>query len=101
MLKPATLVLVGLASAAAIAHAFRAPFPGPGGNAVLDLIAYHDPSLHAAVRVWYYAWPAVAVVLAGSFALSSGGYGSAARPHRRPRQLPPGPPRRTMPHPRS
>ena len=28
MLKPATLVLVGLASAAAIAHAFRAPFPG-------------------------------------------------------------------------
>ena len=30
MLKPATLVLVGLASAAAIAHAFRAPFPGPG-----------------------------------------------------------------------
>ena len=45
MLKPATLVLVGLASAAAIAHAFRAPFPGPGGNPVLDLIAYHDPGL--------------------------------------------------------
>ena len=54
MLKPATLVLVGLASAAAIAHAFRAPFPGVGGNPVLDLIAYHDPGFHT-VSVWYYS----------------------------------------------
>ena len=52
MLKPATLVLVGLASAAAIAHAFRAPFPGMGGNPVLDLIAYHDPGFHTVIRVW-------------------------------------------------
>ena len=70
MLKPATLVLVGLASAAAIAHAFRAPFPGPGGNPVLDLIAYHDPGFHTVIRVWYYAAPAVAVVLFGSLGLS-------------------------------
>ena len=70
MLKPATLVLVGLASAAAIAHAFRAPFPGMGGNPVLDLIAYHDPGLHTVIRVWYYAVPAVVVVLAGSVCLS-------------------------------
>ena len=70
MLKPATLVLVGLASAAAIAHAFRAPFPGPGGNPVLDLIAYHDPGFHTAIRVWYHAAPAVAVVLFGSLGLS-------------------------------
>ena len=70
MLKPATLVLVGLASAAAIAHAFRAPFPGMGGNPVLDLIAYHDPGLHTVIRVWYYAAPAVVVVLAGSVCLS-------------------------------
>ena len=70
MLKPATLVLVGLASAAAIAHAFRAPFPGVGGNPVLDLIAYHDPGFHTVIRVWYYVAPAVAVVLFGSLGLS-------------------------------
>ena len=57
MLKPATLVLVGLASAAAIAHAFRAPFPGVGSNPVLDLIAYHDPGFHTVIRVWYYVAP--------------------------------------------
>ena len=51
-------------------HAFRAPFPGMGGNPVLDLIAYHDPGLHTVIRVWYYAAPAVAVVLAGSVCLS-------------------------------
>ncbi len=70
MLKPATLVLMGLASAAAIAHAFRAPFPGPGGNPVLDLIAYHDPGFHTVIRVWYYVAPTVAVVLFGSLGLS-------------------------------
>ena len=41
-LRPATLVLVAVAAAAAIARAFWAPFPGPGGNPVLDLVAYHD-----------------------------------------------------------
>ena len=70
MLKPATLVLMGLASAAAIAHAFWAPFPASGGNPVLDLIAYHDPGFHTVIRVWYYVAPAVAVVLAGSLCLS-------------------------------
>ena len=55
---------------AAAGHAFRAPFPGMGGNPVLDLIAYHDPGLHTVIRVWYYAAPAVAVVLAGSVCLS-------------------------------
>ena len=70
MLKPATLVLMGLASAAAIAHALWAPFPASGGNPVLDLIAYHDPGFHTVIRVWYYVAPAVAVVLFGSLGLS-------------------------------
>ena len=70
MLRPATLVLMGLASAAAIAHAFWAPFPASGGNPVLDLIAYHDPGFHTVIRVWYYVAPAVAVVLFGSLGLS-------------------------------
>ena len=71
MLRPATLVLMGLASAAAIAHAFwGALSPASGGNPVLDLIAYHDPGFHTVIRVWYYVAPAVAVVLAGSLGLS-------------------------------
>ena len=70
MLKPATLVLMGLASAAAIAHALWAPFPASGGNPVLDLIAYHDPGFHTVIRVWYYVAPAIAVVLFGSLGLS-------------------------------
>ncbi len=52
MRRPATLVLLGLASAAAIGHAFRAPFPGTGENSVLDLVAYHDPALHTVIRIW-------------------------------------------------
>ena len=71
MLKPATLVLMGLASAAAIAHALWAPFPASGGNPVLDLIAYHDPGFHTVIRVWYYVAPAIAVVLFGSLGLSA------------------------------
>ena len=70
MRRPAPLVLGGLAAVAVIARALRAPFPGPGGNPVLDLIAYHDPAFHTATQVWYYAAPGVAVLLAGSLALS-------------------------------
>ena len=69
-MKSGTLAIIGATVGAVGAHALEAPFPGVGDNPALDLIAYHDPSLHAALRVWHYAWPAVAVVLAGSFALS-------------------------------
>ena len=70
MRRPATLILAGAAAVAAIGHALWAPFPASGGNPVLDLIAYHDPTLHAVIRAWYYAAPAVAVVLFGSLGLS-------------------------------
>ena len=73
-MTPATLAIIGTALGAAAGHAFRAPFPGMGGNPVLDLIAYHDPGLHTVIRVWYYA----------------AGAGS-----------PPGPPRPRTTHPRS
>ena len=69
-MKPATLAVIGTALGASAGHALRAPFPGTGGNSVLDLIAYHDPGLHSTIRVWYYAAPAIAVVLAGSLCLS-------------------------------
>ena len=69
-MRSGTLAIIGAVVGAVGAHAFKAPFPGVGDNPALDLIAYHDPPLHAALRVWHYAWPAVAVVLAGSFAVS-------------------------------
>ncbi len=44
-MRPWTLVIIGVALTAATVRAFLAPFPGIGGNPVLDLIAYHDPGL--------------------------------------------------------
>ena len=70
MSKHSSIVLAGAAAAAGIAHAAWRPFPAPGGNPVLDLIAYHDPDFHTLIRVWYYASPAVAVLLTGSLGLS-------------------------------
>ncbi|MDE0073799.1 MAG: TraM recognition domain-containing protein [Gammaproteobacteria bacterium] len=69
-MKSGTLAIIGAAVGATGARALKAPFPPADANPYLDLIAWHDPALHAAVRVWHYAWPAVAVVLAGSLVLS-------------------------------
>ena len=69
-MRPWTLVIIGVALTAATVRAFLAPFPGIGANPVLDLIAYHDPGLHTVIHVWYYAAPAVALLLAGSVCLS-------------------------------
>ena len=64
------LVLAGLAASAAAAHALRRPFPALRENPYLDLIWANDPAIHAAIRAWYYAAPAVAIILAGSVLLS-------------------------------
>ena len=69
-MRPWTLVLIGVALAALAWRAFLAPFPGPGGNPYLDLVAAHDPGLHRAIHVWHFLAPGVAVLLAGSIALS-------------------------------
>ena len=69
-MRPWTLVLIGVALTAAAVRAFLAPFPGPGGNPYLDLIAFHDPGLHRAIHLWYFLAPGVAVLLAGSITLS-------------------------------
>ena len=66
----APLLLMGTAVAAAAVRAFRAPFPAPGDNPFLDLVAFHDPGIHAVIHAWYYAAPAAAVFLAGSLVLS-------------------------------
>ena len=65
-----TLVLLGTSLGAVLGNAIVAPFPGPGGNPVLDLMAYYDPAFHTATQVWYYATPGIATLLAGSLALS-------------------------------
>ena len=69
-MRHSTLAIIGAAVGACAAQALEAPFPGTGGNPVLDLIAWHDPDLHAAIRAWYHAAPGVAVVLAGSLCVS-------------------------------
>ncbi len=69
-MKSGTLAIIGAAVGAVSGHALKAPFPGTGDNPALDLIAHHDPRLWAALRLWHYAWPAVAVVLSGSLCLS-------------------------------
>ncbi|WP_420615577.1 type IV secretory system conjugative DNA transfer family protein [Candidatus Palauibacter sp.] len=69
-MKSGTLAIIGAMVGAVGGHALEAPFPPPGANPYLDLIAHHDPGLYTALRVWHYAWPAVAVVLFGSLCLS-------------------------------
>ena len=69
-MKLTTLVIIGAAVGAAAGRAIGAPFPGVGENYYLDLIAHNDPGIHTAIRVWYHAAPAVAVVLAGNLCLA-------------------------------
>ncbi len=69
-MKLTTLVIIGAAVGAAAGRAIGAPLPGLGENPYLDLIARQDPGIHAAIRVWYHAAPAVAIVLAGNLCLA-------------------------------
>ena len=69
-MRNSTVAVIGAAIGTAGAHALELPFPGPGDNPYLDLIAYNDPGILAAIRLWYYAAPGVAVILAGSLVLS-------------------------------
>ena len=48
------------------------PFPAPGVEPVVDLVAVQSPRLHAVVRAWHYLAPAVAVVIAWSVAVAAG-----------------------------
>ena len=69
-MKLTTLVIIGAAVGAAAGRAIGAPFPGVGENYYLDLIAHNDPGIHTAIRIWYHAAPAVAIVLAGNLCLA-------------------------------
>ena len=48
------------------------PFPAPGADPVVDLIAFQSPRLHAGIRIWHYLGPAVAIVISWSVAVAVG-----------------------------
>ncbi len=86
--------MMRLAAAAAAAGAVWAgwPFPPPGADPVLDLVAARSPLLHAALRAWHYAAPACAVLGAWSVAVAAGRVWLRAGRRRRPAgALPPWP----------
>ena len=48
------------------------PFPAPGTEPVVDLLALNTPRLHAAIRTWHYLAPAVAVLGVWAVAVAVG-----------------------------
>ncbi|MDE2928465.1 MAG: type IV secretion system DNA-binding domain-containing protein [Acidobacteriota bacterium] len=64
------VVLILAGTTAVIWRTRYDPFPRPGDNPVLDLIAYHDPMLHAVIEAWHYGAPGAAGLLAGLVSLS-------------------------------
>ena len=46
------------------------PFPMPGEDPVLDLVLYHTPNFYGWIVRWYYAAPAVAVIVGGLFLIT-------------------------------
>ena len=46
------------------------PFPMPGEDPVLDLVLYHTPNFYGWMVRWYYAAPAVAVIVGGLFLIT-------------------------------
>ena len=66
--------MIRLLVAAAVAGIWGVwwPFPPPGADPVVDLLAAHSPRLHAAVRIWHVLAPALAVVGAWSIAVAVG-----------------------------
>ena len=46
------------------------PFPLPGNDPVLDLVLYHTPNFYGWIVRWYYAAPAVALIVGGLVLIS-------------------------------
>ena len=46
------------------------PFPMPGEDPVLDLVLYHTPNFYGWIVRWYYAAPAVALIVGGLVLIS-------------------------------
>ena len=67
---PPTVILFCGGVGFAVWSFVRRPFPALETVPLLDLLEYHNPNFYSAVVVWYYLSPLVAVMLAGSIALS-------------------------------
>ena len=46
------------------------PFPLPGNDPALDLVLYHTPNFYGWIVRWYYAAPAVALIVGGLFLIT-------------------------------
>ena len=46
------------------------PFPMPGDDPALDLVLYHTPNFYGWIVRWYYAAPAVALIVGGLFLIT-------------------------------
>ena len=51
-------------------HYYYRPFPRLGGNPVLDLVHFHDPTFYAVLTAWHHLAPGGAILLAGLLLLS-------------------------------
>ena len=63
----AFLVIGGVSAACA----WTWPGVFPEGDPVAVLVRYHTPNVDAAVVVWYYVAPGVAMFIAGQFLIST------------------------------
>ena len=63
-----TLIFAGLCCSA-WGFLYR-PFPMPGDDPVLDLVLYHTPGFYGWMVRWYYAAPAVALIVGGLFLIT-------------------------------
>lgn len=66
---PHTLLLLGGLGYALWSFVHR-PFPMLGESPLLDLVDYHTPDFYGWLMLWYYAFPFVAVMLAGFLLMS-------------------------------
>ena len=70
-MTPRSLAFSCCAALAVLARWRFRPWPAPGEAPPLDLVAVYDPGLYTAFWLWGWLWPAAAVAVAGSFALSA------------------------------
>ena len=82
------VILLTAAAGIAIGRGFRRPFPTLDDNPFVGLVYVYEPEIHTAILIWYYAAPAVTVLLVGSVLISIWRVWFPPRPRRRRGKLP-------------
>ena len=80
--------LLSAAAGIAIGRGLRRPFPTLDDNPFVGLVYVYEPGIHTAIHIWYYAAPAVTVLLVGSVLISIWRVWFPPRPRRRRGKLP-------------